>query len=174
MLGQFNEIIWHMLSMRIDSEAFCRRRDIAEEYLYKARTYIYPDLYGVGHSYGIAQNQKASSVFDVYQVCRNVVCTHKSPPFSNNELPEIKAVDDGYQLILPKEQLNLIAEACHFYYRISLGHFDDIFAACNVDVNKQAQHYLNLAKAQIITHLTHVSNDSLAIYEIIHARYIGL
>lgn len=85
-MGQFKEIIWHTLDMKIPTNDFCERRDLAEHYLLEARKYLYPDLHGVGHSYGMGKFEEADKAFDVYQVLRQQFGDPRSP-FSYYELP---------------------------------------------------------------------------------------
>ena len=77
LLGQFNEIVWNTLfahDSRVAVEQggmdICVMRDEAEKLLFEARAYIYPELYGRGHSYGIGKFRNADLSYDVYQVLR--------------------------------------------------------------------------------------------------------
>lgn len=92
-MGQFNEIVWHTLDMKIPSDEYCPRRDEAERLLMEARKQIYPDLYGIGHSYGIGKFEDADKAFDVYQVIRYLNGDPRSP-FSYHELPKCRRVED--------------------------------------------------------------------------------
>ena len=89
-MGQFNEIIWHCLNWN-ENDNPCSRRDEAEKLLLEARKHIYPELYGVGHSYGIGKFKDADMAFDIYQVARNHLGDNR-PPFSYYELPKIKEI----------------------------------------------------------------------------------
>ena len=92
-MGQFNEIVYHnMMSQPLDDN-YCDRRDAAETYLLTARKYIYPDLGGAGHSYGIGKFEDADMSFDVYQVLRELM-NGGPTPFSYNELPKAEMKDD--------------------------------------------------------------------------------
>jgi hypothetical protein len=93
-MGQFKEIIWHTLDLKIPSEEYCDRRDAAEVLLIEARKMIYPDLYGSGHSYGIGKFVDADKAFDVYQVIRYLRGDPRTP-FSYHELPKCRRVEDA-------------------------------------------------------------------------------
>ena len=70
-MGQFQEIIYKTLeSNEIGADDYCERRDAAERLLLEARKFIYPELYGLGHSYGMGKFDDADSAFDVYQAIR--------------------------------------------------------------------------------------------------------
>ena len=65
MLGQFAEIPFDlMLPQELDDE-WCDRREAAETYLFMARNYIYPELQGRGHSYGIGKFKDADTAWNV-------------------------------------------------------------------------------------------------------------
>jgi hypothetical protein len=94
-MGQFKEITWHCLNWADeDVNNLCNRRDKAEELLLEARKQIYPELHGIGHSYGIGKFKDADMSFDIYQVARNYLGDNR-PPFSYNELPKIREVKDN-------------------------------------------------------------------------------
>ena len=84
-MGQFNEIIMNCLDLSRDD--FCERRDAAETQLLEARKNIYPELHGIGHSYGIGKFEDADRAFDVHQILRNSLGTCDRPPFSYYDLP---------------------------------------------------------------------------------------
>lgn len=87
-MGQFTEIPVELLSFAINSDEYCERRDRADELLLGARKYIYPELCGRGHSYGIGKFENADKVWDVYQAIR-VVFGDKRGSFSYYKLPEV-------------------------------------------------------------------------------------
>ena len=94
-MGQFGEIAWNMMSGQPVDSDYCERRENAERCLLEARKYIYPELHGYGHSYGIGKFKDADQAFDVHQVLRNQFGDDR-PPFSYYELPEcerLKAVE---------------------------------------------------------------------------------
>ena len=91
-MGQFNEIIWRTLDVRIDTAGFCERRDEAERLLLEARKQLYPDLHGIGHSYGIGKFEDADRAFDIYQVIRHARGGERVP-FSYYDLPKIEKVE---------------------------------------------------------------------------------
>ena len=88
-MGQFNEIIWHTLDMGGINNDYCERRDNAEAFLLDARKFIYPELHGIGHSYGMGKFEDADKAFDVYQVIRYEM-GDKREPFSYYDLPKCK------------------------------------------------------------------------------------
>lgn len=88
-MGQFNEIVFRTLDFSIPCNDYCERRDEAERLLLEARKQLYPDLHGVGHSYGIGKFKDADLAFDVYQVLRNQLGDPR-PPFSYHELPKCR------------------------------------------------------------------------------------
>ena len=70
-MGQFQEIIYKTLEMNeLGADDYCLRRDAAEKFLFEARKFLYPELYGRGHSYGVGKFDDADIAFDVYQVIR--------------------------------------------------------------------------------------------------------
>lgn len=85
-MGQFNEIIWHVLDFTLETNDYCIRRDEAESLLLKARKYIYPELHGVGHSYGVGRFEDADRAFDFHQVIRHCFGDGRTP-FSYHDLP---------------------------------------------------------------------------------------
>jgi len=94
-IGQFNEITWNLLTLNRDigSDDFCERRDNADKCLLEARKFIYPELHGAGHSYGIGKFKDADLSFDVYQVIRPFFGDDRIP-FSFHELPKCEKCDE--------------------------------------------------------------------------------
>lgn len=90
-MGQFDRIIDHTLDLSIPCDNYCDRRDEAEKLLLEARKQLYPELHGIGHSYGIGKFEDADLAYDVHQVLRNQFGDDR-PPFSYHELPECKKV----------------------------------------------------------------------------------
>ena len=93
MMGQFNEIVWHTLDKDLMCDDYCERRDNAEQLLFEARKYLYPELRGVGHSYGIGKFKDADMSFDVYQVIRPFFGDNRTP-FSYYELPKCEKCNE--------------------------------------------------------------------------------
>lgn len=83
-MGQFDEIPLLCLSHELPGGEFCNRRTAAEKALLEARKYIYPELHGIGHSYGVGKFYDADRAFDVYQVLRYALGDPR-PPFSIDE-----------------------------------------------------------------------------------------
>ena len=92
-MGQFNEVVWHTLDMALPSDNYCERRESAEQFLYEARKYLYPELHGPGHSYGIGKFEDADKAFDVHQVIRYAFGDERKP-FSYHELPGCERKED--------------------------------------------------------------------------------
>lgn len=93
-MGQFNEIPWHCLNWNgNDIDNLCNRRDEAEKLLLEARKHIYPELYGVGHYYGIGKFKDADLAFDIHQVARMEFGDDRLP-FSNRQLPKLRKVEE--------------------------------------------------------------------------------
>lgn len=90
-MGQFKEIIWYFLDMKLPPEDYCERRDKAEQLLLKARESIYPALHGIGHSYGIGKFEDADKVYDVHQVIR-YARGHWREPFSYYPVPKCTVI----------------------------------------------------------------------------------
>lgn len=51
----------------------------ANKYLLDARKAIYPELNGIGHSYGVGKFADADRAFDVYQVLRHALGDPREP-----------------------------------------------------------------------------------------------
>lgn len=94
-MGQFKEILWSCLDMRLEPNEFCKRRDEAERLLLEARKQLYPDLHGWGHSYGIGKFKDADMSFDVHQVIREKF-GDKRGTFSYYELPKCEKVEEDH------------------------------------------------------------------------------
>ena len=94
-IGQFGEIIWKTLipQEHIEIDDFCERRDTAEYLLFKAREYIYPELRGIGHSYGIGKFRDADIAFGVYEVIRHALGRGDGPYFEK-DVPSIEKVEE--------------------------------------------------------------------------------
>ena len=86
-MGQFGEIIWNC------AEDHCvEDRDAAELAWLAFRKHIYPDLNGVGHSYGIGKFEDADRAFDVYQVLRQQFGDSRTPFTLLDELPTCERI----------------------------------------------------------------------------------
>ena len=98
-LGQFQEIPFELMVGQSMSDAdWCYRRDEAEKKLLEAREFIYPDLHGIGHSYGVGKFDVADEAWNAYQVLRHALGDERRPyAFYGKTLPVCKAkeVDDG-------------------------------------------------------------------------------
>ena len=165
-MGKFREIIWRTLSMRHETEDYCQRRDLAEEYLLKARRYVYPELFGIGHSYGIGHDKVADFAYDMHQATRSHLGKYVES-FSYYQIPKLIAKKDGFIFYLDEEHLNVLADAAWYYYRICNGYFEDVIKICAVEKMKPALDYLNMAKEQVITDKTDPADDALELYKIV-------
>ena len=86
-MGQFQEIPFLCLSNDLDGVDYCDKRDIANKYLLDARKAIYPELNGIGHSYGVGKFLDADRAFDVYQVLRYALGDQREPFQLGEPLP---------------------------------------------------------------------------------------
>ena len=140
-IGQFNEIVWNTFSFNPDviknvpAAEFCDRRDKAEEALLAARKFIYPELHGIGHSYGIGKFEDADMAFDIYQVIRPHFGDDRSPFTFSRALPLCERKEEGsgegeFTLILtmPEEQAEILTTACDLFAKVKRGKFDRIMA----------------------------------------------
>lgn len=84
-MGQFGEIPFRCAEKHCPKDPEATQRAWLE-----LRKHIYPDLCGVGHSYGIGKFDDADRAFDVYQVIRYAM--GGQPPFSYHELPKCEKV----------------------------------------------------------------------------------
>lgn len=92
--GQFQEIPYELMfhQSMADGE-WCYRREKAEEVLLEARKYIYPELRGAGHSYGVGKFQNADTAWNVYQVLRYVLGDERKPfALFGEELPKYSVI----------------------------------------------------------------------------------
>lgn len=85
--GQFDEIPSLLLSNELSGNEYCNRRDTANKYLLDARKAIYPELRGIGHSYGAGKFADADRAFDVYQVLRHALGDFREPFQLGEPLP---------------------------------------------------------------------------------------
>lgn len=86
-MGQFGEIVWHT------ADKHCPENPAAAEQAWlELRKQIYPDLQGVGHSYGIGKFPDADTAYDVHQALRFAMGGKE--PFSYNELPTVTVIKD--------------------------------------------------------------------------------
>ena len=92
-MGQFQEITTELLDLSLVSDDYCERRDNADELLLAARKYIYPELHGQGHSYGVGKFEHADRAFDIYQVIRTLYGDPRGT-FSYYDLPKAKIVKE--------------------------------------------------------------------------------
>lgn len=87
-LGQFNEIIFELAnSDNVHRIAECR--DEIEAELLNVRGYFYPELRGLGQSYGVGKFEHADKAYDVYQAIRTVFGDPRTP-FSYYKIPEAR------------------------------------------------------------------------------------
>ena len=91
-LGQFKEIIFELVNRDTVDDVLEHRSEI-ESLLYEARDLIYPDLHGLGQSYGIGKFERADTAYDVHQALR-ILFGDTRQPFSYYELPEAHRYED--------------------------------------------------------------------------------
>lgn len=92
-LGQFNEILFRCFDVAPLPDDYYERKEQAERILLEARKHIYPELHGLGHSYGIGKFKDADLSFGVHQVLRHAMGVDRTP-FSYHELPKCRRVDE--------------------------------------------------------------------------------
>ena len=92
-MGQFQEIPYLCLRHEISGGEYCTRRTIAEKHLLEARDVIYPELNGIGHSYGVGNFPDADRAFDVYQVLRYALGDPREPYRLCEPLPVCKKMN---------------------------------------------------------------------------------
>jgi len=86
-MGQFGEIVWWC------AEHHCVEDfRAAEQAWLEFRKHIYPDLNGIGHSYGIGKFEDADRAFDVYQVLRQQFGDERKPFTLLAELPTCEKI----------------------------------------------------------------------------------
>lgn len=81
-MGQFQEISWHCAPKHCPDDPAAVERAWLE-----LRKLLFPDLHGVGHSYGMGYDKNADAAYDIYQVVRQ----HFGDPrgvFSYNKVPK--------------------------------------------------------------------------------------
>jgi len=86
-MGQFDEIPLLCLSHELPGGEYYNRKTDAEKSLLEARKFIYPELHGFGHSYGIGKFTDADRAFDVYQVLRYALGDPRTPFSFDEPLP---------------------------------------------------------------------------------------
>lgn len=86
-MGQFNEIPYLLLADELPGNDYCTKRDTANQHLLEAREAIYPELHGMGHSYGVGKFADADRAFDVYQVLRHALGDFREPFQLGESLP---------------------------------------------------------------------------------------
>ena len=86
-MGQFNEIPYLLLAEELPGNDYCTRRDTANKYLLDARKEIYPELNGIGQSYGAGKFADADRAFDVFQVLRHALGDPREPFQLGEPLP---------------------------------------------------------------------------------------
>lgn len=100
-LGQFDRMVefcmdkefYHRKEKMTDEEFnnWIDRRDKAEDLVYAAREYIYPELQGRGHSYGIGHNMDDNTAWNIHQVLRYYAGNDERKPFAvYGKLPKIE------------------------------------------------------------------------------------
>lgn len=94
-MGQFQEIIYKTLEANeLGADDYCLRRDTAEQRLLSARAVIYPELHGLGHSYGYGKFDDADIAFDVYQAIRKEFGDPRGFFSFRDEVPVVERVEE--------------------------------------------------------------------------------
>lgn len=86
-MGQFDEIPYLCLPLDLPGGEYYTRRQEADKSLLEARKHLYPELHGIGHSYGVGKFQDADRAFDVYQVLRYALGDPRTPFTFDEPLP---------------------------------------------------------------------------------------
>lgn len=76
-IGQWNEIFQSCVDLRRDD--YCEVRDAMEPLMLQARQLVWPELQGVGHSFGIGKFEHADIVWEIYEVLRNRIAWTDHP-----------------------------------------------------------------------------------------------
>lgn len=104
-LGQFDRMVefcmdkefYHRKEKMTDEEFnnWIDRRDKAESLVYEAREYIFPELQGRCHSYGIGRDPESNIAWNIHQVLRYHAGNDERKPYAvYGELPEIEVVEE--------------------------------------------------------------------------------
>lgn len=140
-MGQFNEILWSTLDCSMPSD-YGARKEAAQRFLFEARKHIYPELHGIGHSYGIDSFVDADKAYDVYQAIRYAFGDDRTP-FSYYEVPKFKSsssVPGAYELYLTAEHAEIVKNACAFYTHIHMGLLTEVIRY-TLDMSVHTNHY---------------------------------
>ena len=92
--GQFGRIVEECVGVPYPDNY----EEVAKAML-KFRSLLYPDLHGIGHSYGMGKFRDADLAFDVHQVIRKQFGDPREP-FSYHELPRCYAESDRHSIVL--------------------------------------------------------------------------
>lgn len=95
-MGQFDEIIYECLTHQVNDADYCERRESAMNLLYDARREIYPELHGMGHSYGLGRFRDADIAFNTHILIRHAL-GYGEPPYYDSNCPTIERVEDDGQ-----------------------------------------------------------------------------
>lgn len=76
-MGQWRELIDLCLDLAADD--YCERREILERSLIAARKTAYPELSGIGHSYGVGRFEDADLAWELHEVLRNKIAWTEHP-----------------------------------------------------------------------------------------------
>lgn len=104
-MGQWSELV--DLCLEFSDPDFAHKKfDLLEPGLMDLRKIVYPELYGLGHSFGVGKFEDADLAWEVYEVLRHRISWTEHPEggmgvsfdkpmsFRNNELAECTVISD--------------------------------------------------------------------------------
>ena len=75
--GQWGELL--ELCLEWKDPLYRKKYDEAMEHLLKARAIVYPNLHGIGHSYGVGKLMDAELVWELYKVLEHRISWTRHP-----------------------------------------------------------------------------------------------
>ena len=80
MMGQWQELIFHTMTVKDHPKDYCEAREDAEQLLLEARAKVFPELIkSFGHSYGVHKFRDADLVWEIYEVVRHCIAWTEHP-----------------------------------------------------------------------------------------------
>ena len=108
-IGQFGEIAWLCCP-----DHFPADRDAFDAAWLELRKHIYPELSGVGHSYGVGKFEDSDLSYDVHQVLRHALGDSRRP-WSTRELPKCEVRTDEPTPSTPPCDIGDVFYTARFY-----------------------------------------------------------